>query len=170
MISKVLYWWCPSVVPECSCCVCLHSFVLLHTRTFHQEDPMLARTMTAGCGLALGLCWLLAGRGHRAAHVSVSTCVYQPVPGAVRQADTRHSPVSAQSVEVLGAQSGEGLLLAGEPREVLWRRWHMTGSLKEEVFRHHHLYFPALSVWETRPGHRCLPHSRMYKLGSHMIR
>lgn len=111
---------------------------------------MLARTMTAGCGLALGLCWLLAGRGYKAAHVAVSACECQPVPGAVRQADARHSPVSAQSVKVLGAQSGEGLFLSGESREVLWRRWHMTGSLKEEVFQHHHLT-PRLSVC-GRPG------------------
>lgn len=158
------------MVPECSCCVCLHSFVLLPTWTFYQEDPILARTMMAGSGLALGFCWLLAGRGHRAAHVAVSACVCQPVPAAVRQAEARHSPVCAQSVEVLGAQRGKGLFLAGEPGAVLWRRWHMSGSLKEEVFQHHCQYFKALSVWETRPGHSCLPHSHIYELGSHMIR
>lgn len=72
--------------------------------------------MTAGAvgsRLALGWCWPLAARGSRAAHVARST---------VGLAGVRKSLVSAQGVQVLGAQREEWLLLAGEPGEVAHER------------------------------------------------
>lgn len=104
MISKVLYWWCPSVVPECSCCVCLRSFVLLHTRTFHQEDPMLARTMTAGCGLALGL--LAACREGTQSSTRGGECLCVPACARGCQAG-RHQTQSCKCSECGGSRSPE---------------------------------------------------------------
>lgn len=68
----------------------------------------------------------------------------------------RQSLISAQGVQVLGAPSGEWLLLAGEPGEVTGRRWPMSGTLNKEMFQHHRLCVLALSVWEARAG-TCLP-------------
>lgn len=66
-------------------CVLIPLFCI-HMGTFHQKDPvtLLARTMTASSGLALALCWLLAGREHRAAPLAVSASLCASPRGGQR--------------------------------------------------------------------------------------
>lgn len=128
--------------------MCLDSSILLHMRTFHQKDPvlLLARTMTASSRLALALCWLLAGREHRAAPMAVSTCVCQPMCQPVGWAEARCSPVSAQS---------------GGFRSPEWRGvasgWRARGGDMEQVAHEWDLKGRGgVSTSSVLPGFQCL--------------